>query len=185
MGMRRAALVVSDRAKAQFGVRRTAPRMHSDPFFTLASPGAARGLLQDFKALAPSAGNPEPRFALAGVKPEQSMVLSGGHVRRDLVDPAGRSLKAVAWRAGDSNLGRRLMAGGGSPHVAGVLKVDAWNGRDGVQLEIEDVADPRQATPGWASALKDEGLPDVDGQRISRSAGGRREFALRRHLERC
>jgi len=28
-----------------------------------------------------------------------------------------------------------------------VLKVDDWNGRDGVQLEIEDIADPRLAAP--------------------------------------
>ncbi|MDQ2859431.1 MAG: single-stranded-DNA-specific exonuclease RecJ [Pseudomonadota bacterium] len=114
----------------------------------LASPGAARGLLQDFKVLAPfGPGNPEPRFALAGVRPERAMALRGGHVRCNLVDAAGGSLKAVAWRAGDSELGRRLMAGGGSLHVAGVLKVDDWNGRDGVQLEIEDIADPRLATP--------------------------------------
>jgi len=114
----------------------------------LASPGAARGLLDDFNALAPfGPGNPEPRFALAGVRAERPMALRGGHVRCDLVDPAGGSLKAVAWRAGDSVLGRRLMAGGGSLHVAGMLKVDDWNGRYGVQLEIEDVADPRQAGP--------------------------------------
>ena len=32
---------------------------------------------------------------------------------------------------------------GGALHVAGKLKADDWNGRNGVQLEIEDAADPR------------------------------------------
>ena len=36
------------------------------------------------------------------------------------------------------------MAGGGL-HVAGKLKLDDWKGRDGVELEIEDAADPRRS----------------------------------------
>ena len=56
----------------------------------------------------------------------------------------GGRLKAVAWRAEDTELGRRLMAGGGGLHVVGKLKADDWNGRSGVELEIEDAADPRR-----------------------------------------
>ena len=44
----------------------------------------------------------------------------------------------------ETELGRRLMAGGGALHVVGKLKVDDWNGRDGAELEIEDAADPRR-----------------------------------------
>jgi single-stranded-DNA-specific exonuclease len=113
----------------------------------LAAPRAARALLDDFKVLAPfGAGNPEPRFALADVRVERPMVLRGGHVRCNLVDSAGAGVKAVAWRSEDTGLGRRLMAAGASLHVAGQLKIDDWNGRNGAQLEIEDAADPRQAT---------------------------------------
>ncbi|HEY2481853.1 MAG TPA: hypothetical protein VGI30_06600, partial [Caulobacteraceae bacterium] len=50
----------------------------------------------------------------------------------------------IAWRAEDSDLGRRLLAGGGGLHVAGRLKANEWNGRVTVQLEIEDAADPRR-----------------------------------------
>jgi single-stranded-DNA-specific exonuclease len=115
----------------------------------LAAPHAARALLDDFKVLAPfGPGNPEPRFALADVRIERPMALRGGHVRCNLVDSAGAGVKAVAWRAGDSDLGRRLLAAGGSLHVAGMLKVDDWNGRNGAQLEIEDAADPRQTIAG-------------------------------------
>jgi len=71
------------------------------------------------------------------------MVLKGGHIRVTLVDEAGGKLKAVAWRAGETDLGRRLMSGEGALHVVGKLKPDDWQGRNGVELEIEDAADPR------------------------------------------
>ena len=45
-------------------------------------------------------------------------------MRCTLRDPAGGGLRAVAWRAADNDLGRRLMAGGGSVHVMGRLKID-------------------------------------------------------------
>jgi single-stranded-DNA-specific exonuclease len=37
------------------------------------------------------------------------------------------------------------MTEGGAIHVAGRLKPDDWQGRQGVEFEIEDVADPRRA----------------------------------------
>ena len=56
----------------------------------------------------------------------------------------GAKIRAIAWRAEDTELGRRLLSGGGSLHVAGRLKPDDWMGREAVELEIEDAADPRQ-----------------------------------------
>jgi single-stranded-DNA-specific exonuclease len=110
----------------------------------LISPAAAdRDLWRDFQRLAPfGPGNPEPMFAAANVSIEQPRALNGGHVRCLLSAGSGPRLKAVAWRVGDTDLGRRLLAGGGL-HVAGRLKADDWNGRQGVELEIEDAADPR------------------------------------------
>src|SRR6185503_17182004 len=110
----------------------------------LVAPRAARGLLGEFQALAPfGPGNPEPVVALADVRPDTPMAMRGGHVRCMLVDASGARLKAVAFRSHDTDLGRRLMAGGGALHVAGKLKLDDWNGRDAAELEIEDAADPR------------------------------------------
>lgn len=111
----------------------------------LVTPGGAdRALFEDFQRLQPfGPGNPEPTFALAEVRVDQPMAMRGGHLRCQLVDSRGARLKAVAWRAEDTELGRRLMAGGGGLHVAGRLKADDWNGRRGVQLEIDDAADPR------------------------------------------
>lgn len=107
--------------------------------------GADRGLWSDFQRLAPfGPGNPEPLFAAADVRVERPMALRGGHVRCTLTDGSGGRLKAVAWRIGDTDMGRRLLQEGGSVHVAGRLKPDDWQGREGVELEIEDVADPRR-----------------------------------------
>jgi single-stranded-DNA-specific exonuclease len=108
--------------------------------------GASRALLDEFQKLQPfGPGNPEPSFALADVRVEQVMPMRGGHVRCLLADAHGGRLKAVAWRCEDTELGRRLAAGGGALHVAGRLKADDWNGRQGVQFEIEDAADPRMS----------------------------------------
>lgn len=111
------------------------------------SPGAAqRPLWAAFQQLTPfGPGNPEPTFAAADVRIDQPMMARGGHIRVRLADAAGSKLRAVAWRAEGTPLGDRLMAGGGAIHVAGRLRPDDWQGREGVELEIEDVADPRQA----------------------------------------
>ncbi|MEO6339738.1 MAG: single-stranded-DNA-specific exonuclease RecJ [Caulobacteraceae bacterium] len=111
----------------------------------LVSPGgASRELLAEFQRLAPfGPGNPEPLFALAGVTATETMMVRGGHIRCVLTDASGNRLRAVAWRAEDTDLGRRLMAGGGAIHVAGKLKPDDWKGREAVEMEIEDAADPR------------------------------------------
>ncbi|MDF2900588.1 MAG: recJ, partial [Phenylobacterium sp.] len=76
--------------------------------------GADRSLYQSFQALAPfGPGNPEPMFAAANVRVERPMALRGGHVRVTLTDGSGGRLKAVAWRAEDTEAGRRLLNEGG------------------------------------------------------------------------
>jgi single-stranded-DNA-specific exonuclease len=108
--------------------------------------GCDRALWQDFQRMAPfGPGNVEPLFAAADVRVERPMALRGGHVRVTLTDGSGGKLKAVAWRVEGSEAGRRLMTEGGAIHVAGRLKPDDWQGRQGVEFEIEDVADPRRA----------------------------------------
>jgi single-stranded-DNA-specific exonuclease len=107
--------------------------------------GADRALYESFQQMAPfGPGNPEPVFAAADVRIERPMALRGGHVRCTLVDGSGGRLKAVAWRAEETEIGRRLLQGAGVVHVVGRLKPDDWQGRQGVELEIEDLADPRR-----------------------------------------
>jgi single-stranded-DNA-specific exonuclease len=111
----------------------------------LVTPGAAaRPLFESFQALEPfGPGNPEPVFAIADVRIERVTPMRGGHLRCSLVDNSGRSVRAIAWRSADTPIGRRIGAGGGSVHAVGKLKPDDWNGRNTVELEIEDLADPR------------------------------------------
>lgn len=114
----------------------------------LIDPGAAtRALFDDFERLAPfGPANPEPLFALSGVQAREPVQMNGGHVRCRLVGADGASVRAIAWRCADLPTGRALLAGQGGLNVAGRLKADDWNGRKGVQFEIEDVADPRIAS---------------------------------------
>ena len=111
----------------------------------LVSPGgAARAILDQFRVLEPyGPGNPEPVFALNAVRVEGAMPLRGGHIRCRLADTAGAHVDAVAWRAVETAIGRRLLAGGGAIDVVGKLKLDHWNGRERVQFEVEDIADRR------------------------------------------
>ncbi|WP_421731563.1 single-stranded-DNA-specific exonuclease RecJ [Brevundimonas sp.] len=113
----------------------------------LVEPGSAtRALFEAFEKLAPfGPANPEPLFALSGVQAREPVAMNGGHVRCRLVGPDGASVKAIAWRCADLPSGKALLAGQGGLMVAGRLKADDWNGRRGVQFEIEDVADPRMA----------------------------------------
>lgn len=108
--------------------------------------GADRALYESFQLLAPfGPGNPEPVFVLSGVLTRDARVLNNGHVSCRLTDADGARLKAIAWRAAETEVGRALLAGEGTLNVAGLLKADDWNGRRGVQLEILDVHDPRRA----------------------------------------
>ncbi len=93
--------------------------------------------------LAPfGAGNPEPRFAFAGLKVVRADVVSGSHVRCILADAASNQrLRAIAFRSVESELGRTLLrAQGLAFHVAGHLRADTWQGRTEVQLLIDDAA---------------------------------------------
>jgi single-stranded-DNA-specific exonuclease len=111
----------------------------------LVEPGAVdRELFDQFQRLAPfGPGNPEPVFALERITPREPAVMGAGHVRCRLAGPDGASVRAVAWRCADLPLGRALLSGQGGLSVVGRLKADDWNGRRGVQLEIDDAADPR------------------------------------------
>lgn len=114
----------------------------------LIEPRAAdRALFESFERLAPfGPGNPEPLFALETVRAADAMPMNGGHVRCRLAGPDGASVKAVAWRCADLPLGQALLSGQGGLKAAVRLKADDWNGRRGIQLEIEDLADDRRIT---------------------------------------
>jgi len=113
---------------------------------TLASAAATVDLAQLVARLGPfGAGNPEPRFAITDLRVVRSEIVGDGHVRAVLTGASGSRLKAIAFRSATDPLGRALLGGGGAPlHLAGTLRLDSWQDREGVQFVIED-GTPAQA----------------------------------------
>jgi single-stranded-DNA-specific exonuclease len=87
------------------------------------------------------AGNALPRFALTGVRVDYAQPVGEGHVRCTLVGHQRGRVEAIAFRAGQGELGRALLDPA-KPilHVAGALRLDRYNGRDSVRLQIDDAA---------------------------------------------
>lgn len=90
-------------------------------------------------------GNPQPRFAFPAHRVKFAKPVGTAHLRCVLEAGDGSRLDAVAFRAVGQPLGELLMAAsGGFPvHVAGQLRRDTWGGRNRIELQIEDAADPR------------------------------------------
>lgn len=77
-----------------------------------------------------------PRHRLVDVLP-----VGSGHLRLSLQSPSGGRVTAMAFRAGDTELGAFLGANRGElVHVAGTLGANHWNGRVSVQLRVIDAA---------------------------------------------
>ena len=116
----------------------------------LAVEGATAELLEMLEAAGPyGAGNPEPRFALAGAQLVRSDIVGRGHVRCQLAGRSGRRLKGIAFRAADNGLGHALLAGQGAPfHLAGRLRLDRRRGTRAVELHIDDAAPALAADDG-------------------------------------
>ncbi|HYH17851.1 MAG TPA: single-stranded-DNA-specific exonuclease RecJ [Azospirillum sp.] len=89
-------------------------------------------------------GNAEPRFAVSDARVVRADVVGANHVRCILTGSDGGRLKAIAFRALETELGKALLTSGGAPlHIAGVLRIDRWNGQEGIQLLIDDAAKPQ------------------------------------------
>ena len=89
-------------------------------------------------------GNAEPRFAFANLRVLRANLVGKeqSHVSCVLGDGAGMGrLKAIAFRAVESALGPALLRSQGAGfHIAGHVRADNWQGREGVQLLIDDAA---------------------------------------------
>ena len=89
-------------------------------------------------------GNPSPRFAFPAHRVKFAKIVGGSHIRISLEAGDGSRLDAVAFRAVGQPLGDLLMGAAGMPlHVTGQLRRDTWGGREKIELQIDDAADPR------------------------------------------
>lgn len=90
-------------------------------------------------------GNVQPRFVFPAHRIKFAKIVGEAHVRVMLESGDGGRIDAIAFRAAGQPLGDALMAAGGMPlHVAGHLRRDTWGGREKIELQIDDVADPRK-----------------------------------------
>jgi single-stranded-DNA-specific exonuclease len=109
--------------------------------------GANLELLEVLERAGPfGAGHPEPVLALPAQQITYAELAGGAHVRVSLSNGAGTPLKAMAFRAAETPVGRRLLARDGAAlHIAGSLSADSWQGRVRPSLRIIDVAEATKA----------------------------------------
>lgn len=125
-------------AEKYLGTETLTPVVEIDGTVSLnaATPEFADGLalLEPF-----GAGNPEPRLMLSNVRILHSDIVGSGHIRCQLGSLSGGTLKAMAFRAADNEVGKALLNHHGEVfNLAGTLRKDNWQGRNQVQFIIED-----------------------------------------------
>ena len=126
-----------------FAIRRPAEQVVTLSVDAMVAPsGATASLAQEISRAGPfGAGNPEPMIAVPDGQVVFADVVGNGHVRLRLAGADGARLDAIAFRVADTDLGRELLAARGRRiHAAGRLRADEWNGRQRVQLHLDDAA---------------------------------------------
>jgi single-stranded-DNA-specific exonuclease len=108
-------------------------------------PGAASvELVGQIEAAGPfGASAPAPRFAFPDMVIQSIRRMGEAHLRLRFSDGASTPLEAVAFGAFETALGPTLAAAQGlRVHLAGKLEVNHWNGRQNLQLRLDDAARP-------------------------------------------
>ena len=96
--------------------------------------------IDKLETLAPyGSGNPEPLLMLSNALVTKSEIVGAGHIRCYLTSLNGGSLKAMAFRCADNEMGKALLNGAGqSFNLVGNLRRDNWQGRNQTQFIIDD-----------------------------------------------
>jgi single-stranded-DNA-specific exonuclease len=109
----------------------------------LAPGGVSPALVEALEAGGPyGAGWPAPRVAAGPVRIIKADIVGQGHVRAIVQGRDGRSIKTIAFRAGDTELGSALLGAGAtrSLWLAGRARIDDWGPRPAAELHLEDAA---------------------------------------------
>lgn len=115
------------------------PKLNIDSVISFAA--LNENFYNDLQQLAPfGSGNPEPRFMLPNCRVVFADVVGKDHVRCTLSNDAGQRVKAVAFRTADNALGQALLHGKDLLNVTGRLTLNSWNGKNTVELQIDDAA---------------------------------------------
>ena len=99
-------------------------------------------LLSQIESAGPfGAGAAAPRYVFSDVAISFAKRVGETHLKLRFGDALGNSLDAIAFGAFDSELGAALENHGGRRvHLAGKLDLNVWNGRQSVQLRLDDAA---------------------------------------------
>lgn len=109
----------------------------------VATGGVTPALVEALEAGGPyGMGWPAPRIAAGPMRVIKADIVGTNHVRAVMAGDDGRSLKTVAFRQSDTELGRAILGAGRDRRlwVAGRAKIDDWGSRVAAELHIDDIA---------------------------------------------
>jgi single-stranded-DNA-specific exonuclease len=110
---------------------------------SVAPGGLTPALVETLESAGPfGVGWPGPRVAVGPVHVVKADVVGTDHLRVIAAGPDGRSIKAIAFRAAESELGQSILHGskGRRLWLAGRAKIDDWGTRPAAELHLEDAA---------------------------------------------
>lgn len=106
-------------------------------------PGAATvELVKQIEQAGPfGAGAPAPRFVFPDVQILFAKTVGANHLKLTFGDGLGTRIDGIGFGAMDGPLGPMLTTHGGARfHLAGRLEINTWQGRQSVQLRLEDAS---------------------------------------------
>lgn len=109
----------------------------------LAPGGLTPELVETLEAAGPyGVGWPAPRIAVGPVRIVKADIVGKDHLRLIASGNDGKSFKAIAFRAGESEMGQTLLHRhqGRRFYLAGRVKLDDWGNRPAAELHLEDAA---------------------------------------------
>lgn len=132
---------LSARIQAQSREVETVRKLSIDTNISIA--GAVPELVEQLERLGPfGQGNAQIRVAVQGVVNLKPEPVGDSHVKTLFIDPLSNArLSAIAFRVAGTKLGEALLSTRGKTlNVAGHLRLQEWNGKRTVSLQIEDIA---------------------------------------------
>ena len=105
--------------------------------------GLTPQLVETLEAAGPyGVGWPAPRVAVGPVRIVKADIVGKDHLRLIAAGMDGRSFKAIAFRAAETEMAQTLLhrSNGRRFHLAGRVKLDDWGNRPAAELLLEDAA---------------------------------------------